>query len=244
MTNVKSAKPPIKGEAPKTQSDPSPKPKRTKSHRRGKTIKTPVVKPRKCQGKENPKPEEIPKRKRGRPVLLNPEVQDTIVTAIRAGNYIETAAAAAGISKETLYDWLRQGAKAKEGKFKDFSDSVQKAMADSEMREVSVLDHAMGGGATISKRVTETVTEKKGGDTITKTVTEETIQPPQWQPAAWRLERKHPEKYGQRQRIDANLNHSGSVTIVVKTSDQDPKVKTKLQQKKKDTESVKENPGV
>src|SRR5690625_7108873 len=45
----------------------------------------------------------------GRPTKLTPEVHDTIVDALRAGNYIETAAALAGVSKVSLYAWLKIG---------------------------------------------------------------------------------------------------------------------------------------
>jgi len=53
-----------------------------------------------------------------RPEKLTPEVQQKIVDAIRLGNYIETAAAYAGISKSTLYDWLKKGGRARSGKYR------------------------------------------------------------------------------------------------------------------------------
>ncbi|NLJ75865.1 MAG: hypothetical protein GX325_01220, partial [Peptococcaceae bacterium] len=49
-----------------------------------------------------------------RPRKLNEALQHKIVTAIRAGNYIETAAAYAGIHKSTLYDWLKRGEREKQ----------------------------------------------------------------------------------------------------------------------------------
>jgi len=42
-----------------------------------------------------------------RPTKLTPAVQKKIVDAIKAGNYMETAAAYAGISKQTLYNWTQ-----------------------------------------------------------------------------------------------------------------------------------------
>ena len=41
----------------------------------------------------------------GRPTKLTSELQSRIVQAIQAGNYIETAAAYVGISKNTLFLW-------------------------------------------------------------------------------------------------------------------------------------------
>jgi len=77
------------------------------------------------------------KRHMARPSKLTPELQAKIVNAIKAGNYMETAAAYAGISKDTLYVWLRDGARAKSGKKRAFSDSIKGALAESEIDDVA-----------------------------------------------------------------------------------------------------------
>lgn len=119
----------------------------------------------------------------GRPTKLTPEVQHRIVQAIQAGNYMETAAAYAGINKTTLYDWLRRGAREKErlernsrarmrkaeAPYVEFSNAVEKALAEAEMRDVML----------IGKAASE-----------------------QWQAAAWRLERKFPQRWGRRVAIE------------------------------------------
>lgn len=125
----------------------------------------------------------------GRPTKLNYKVQEKIVQAIKAGNYIETAAAYAGINKSTLYDWLRRGEREKqrveknpryrirksEKPYVEFSDAVEKALAEAEVRDVLL----------ISKAAEE-----------------------QWQAAAWRLERKFPDRWGRRV-----IEHSGDISI-------------------------------
>lgn len=122
-----------------------------------------------------------------RPTKLNYKMQEQIVQAIRAGNYIETAASYAGINKTTLYDWLRRGAREKERvannnrarirkeeqPYVEFSNAVEKALAEAEMRDV----------LTISKAAEE-----------------------QWQAAAWRLERKFPDRWGRRM-LDIKASH-------------------------------------
>ncbi len=118
------------------------------------------------------------KRKPGRPTKLTPEVQQTIVTYLKAGNYVETAAAAAGISKETIYAWLKRGAKAKKGIHREFSDAIEKALAEGEILAVrSILE----------------ADEK------------------QWQARAWWLERRRPDRWGRKERVD--LNVKGTVQI-------------------------------
>nr|WP_255724707.1 hypothetical protein [Shimazuella soli] len=58
------------------------------------------------------------------------------------GNYIETASAYAGINKTTLYDWLKRGARENRGKYRAFSNAVEKAMAEAEMRDVALIAQA------------------------------------------------------------------------------------------------------
>ena len=135
--------------------------------------------------------------KGGRPTMLNEETQHKIVTAIKEGNYIETASAYAGIDKSTLYDWLKRGEREKqriksdnsakikkdEAKFVQFSNAVQKALAESEMRDVSVIGKAAEN---------------------------------QWQAAAWRLERKFPEKWGRK--FEQKIEHSGNIDIAAQSA--------------------------
>jgi len=108
--------------------------------------------------------------KGGAPTKLTPELQTKIVAFIRAGGYVETAAAAAGINKSTFYDWLKRGAAQKAGPYREFSDAVEKAAAESEMADVARINKAAQDGV--------------------------------WQAAAWRLERKFPERWGRKERTD------------------------------------------
>ena len=78
----------------------------------------------------------------GRPTKLTPEVQTTIVNALAAGVYLETAASAAGVSRDTLNEWLRNGARCKAGVQKGFSDAVKKALAASELRHAATISLA------------------------------------------------------------------------------------------------------
>ena len=82
------------------------------------------------------------KRERGRPEKINREIIEKIKNAIMAGAYIETAAAFAGISKDTFYQWLKKGAAANTGIYADFSDAIKKAAAEAELRDVMVINRA------------------------------------------------------------------------------------------------------
>lgn len=122
------------------------------------------------------------KNQGGRPTKLTPEVQEKIVQAIRAGAYIETAAAYAGVNKQTLYNWMKRGNQQRSGKYRRFLDAVEKALADAEMRDLLI---------------------------ITKAAEVD------WKAAAWRLERKFPDRWGRKERVQADVHHSGDLTVRV-----------------------------
>jgi transposase len=128
-------------------------------------------------------------------------ISDKLCSALRAGNYVDTAAAYAGVVKDTFYQWLRRGARATqaddhskaEAPYRAFHDAVHEAIASSEIRDVAL----------IAKAATE-----------------------QWQAAAWRLERRYPDRWGKRERIEHVGKDGGSIAIDLKwadgTTDSDP----------------------
>jgi transposase len=140
----------------------------------------------------------------GRPTKLNDELREVIAGQLRAGNYIETAAAFAGVSKVTLYDWIRRGkrelqrveanprakVRKEEAPFVDFLNAVERAQAEAEAEDVDILRRAARDD---------------------------------WKAAAWRLERKFPDKWGRKDRLAAELEHAGNVglTIAVDYGDDD-----------------------
>jgi hypothetical protein len=64
---------------------------------------------------------------------LTPDVAETVIGALRAGNYLETAAAFAGISVSTLRNWLRAGRRGSSPELADFYRMVQQARAAAEV---------------------------------------------------------------------------------------------------------------
>ena len=111
---------------------------------------------------------------------LNKKTQEEIVKILKSGNYIETAAAMVGISKVSLYDWLKRGARerrareqgqpanAAESKYIAFLSAVEKAQAEAEATMIAVINKASLEN---------------------------------WQAAAWKLERKFPARWGRQDRI-------------------------------------------
>lgn len=83
----------------------------------------------------------------GRPTKYCDDVASKIINAIRAGNYMETAAAFAGVDKTTLYDWMKQGAAGKSPEMEEFSNAIKRALAESEFIDLSLIQKAAREGA-------------------------------------------------------------------------------------------------
>lgn len=74
-----------------------------------------------------------------RPTLLTDDVAELIVSMLRAGNYMHVAAVAAGITRQTLDDWLRRGRSdaAIDAPYRRLREQVAKARAEGEARNVA-----------------------------------------------------------------------------------------------------------
>ena len=77
-----------------------------------------------------------------RPTKLNDEVQRRIVDLVRVGNFLETAAEAAGVERRTVTRWLTRGSEEESGPFREFREAVEKAQAESESRDVALIAKA------------------------------------------------------------------------------------------------------
>lgn len=144
----------------------------------------------------------------GRPDKLTEERARKIVNLIASGSYVETAAAACGVSKNTLYDWLKRGARAPHGKFKKFADDVAEAAAKAEARDVLVIDRAASG-----HDVVRTTRKIEKGIVVEETTT--TTREFDWRAAAWRLERKFPKRWGLIERIEHSGPDGGPIPVDV-----------------------------
>lgn len=73
-----------------------------------------------------------PRRKRtGRPTKLTPEMADRILGYVRMGVPNKAAAEAAGIGRTTFYAWKAKGEAAASGHYRDFTDALKQAEAES-----------------------------------------------------------------------------------------------------------------
>jgi len=143
----------------------------------------------------------------GRPGKLTPELQKKICEYIAAGNYLVTACQAVGIDKATYLHWLERAEAESEnggGHYRDFLIAVKEAEAKQEAAIVDRLIDASGPG--MRKRVTRT--DAEGNISV-----EEVETGGEWLAAATYLERRHPERYGRKDRSSITIDEHKRVTI-------------------------------
>lgn len=159
---------------------------------------------------------------------------DRIISAIRRGNYLETAAAMAGVSRSALHAWLKDGAEAQRlieagvttrGRLTkrqrlcaDFVDAVEQAQATATADDVARLDQLASGGLT-----TTTTTEKSELDVdghvklLERTVKTEVLLPSE-SAIRWRLERRERQLWG-RQTLELTGADGGPIGVEVSTDE-------------------------
>jgi hypothetical protein len=154
----------------------------------------------------------------GRPTKLSPDITDRIVNAIRAGAYVETAAEFAGLNKTTFYDWLKRGAKDREAErdspFAQFAHAIEKAMADSELMDLGTIG-LFAKGFPVEKVTVVVAPDPHTGEMVERERKTETTIRREWTAAAWRLERKHPRRWGRRMELSGPDGESLGLPVVI-----------------------------
>jgi hypothetical protein len=128
---------------------------------------------------------------------IDPDIVKRIEDAIRVGNYVEDACEYAGLSRHTLYSWLRRG-QAEMDRINDGQDpdpaeaiyltiltTIEKARAEAVVRNVTLIQNAARDGS--------------------------------WQAAAWWLERTRSAHFGRRLATEVSGPGGGPVALEVVT---------------------------
>lgn len=83
----------------------------------------------------------------GRPSKLTEERAEAILNALRLGVTQENAARYGGVHPATYFRWLEEGAKDEaDDKYREFRQAVEKARAESEVRNVAIIADAAKRG--------------------------------------------------------------------------------------------------
>ena len=119
-----------------------------------------------------------------RKLKLTPELIKEAVELVKMGNYTETVCQYLGIGETTWYRWMKEGENARSGIKREFWESIKRAESHAEIRNVGIIQKAA---------------EKAKDD------------PKLWVAAMTFLERKFPDRWGKKDKVKADLQHSGEV---------------------------------
>lgn len=153
----------------------------------------------------------------GRPSKLTPDVQERIVNALNAGNYLEVAAGYAGISPSTLHNWIARGKAARarmdaeaEAESPEPCPTCQ-AQAGEPCRTLEGGDADHPHTARIWRPDADTDTDRRYVEFVEAVESARAVAQVQmlavvrraaaegaWQAAAWFLERSNPQQWGRR----------------------------------------------
>jgi hypothetical protein len=143
--------------------------------------------------------------RRDRMTFLSEEVLKRVVTFVRSGNFIDTAAAAAGIARATYRRWLERGAREldrlEQGEepnpdeeiYLRFHCEVTEAMALAEAHDVAAIRRA-------GQDYEHTTVEYDAEGKITKQVRR--TERGDHRALTWRLEHMHGDKYTQKIKVE------------------------------------------
>ena len=150
----------------------------------------------------------------GKPTKLTPEKSREIVGYVKKGMTNIDACLRAGVSKSSFYEWKKKGEEggAKNSQYADFLDSLKTAEPEHEEALLNVVRAAaFERQLTIEEETLYDVDGKVLGRKVKKKAS-----PPDWKAAMTLLERRYPEKYGRRDRLQLDQSVEQNVTMTVK----------------------------
>lgn len=146
----------------------------------------------------------------GRPSRLTPATSKAVLDALSAGNYLEVAAAYAGVGTSTLHRWLAKGSEENAPKaYREFREAVEETRARAEVRSVALVMKAAQGGEVVERR-----TIHRADGTMEQI---EKVAPPDVRAAQWWLERSQPKRWGRRL-IEVSGPEGEAIPVEVRTT--------------------------
>ena len=134
--------------------------------------------------------------------FLTPALQQAIVEAVATGVSPNVAGQLAGLSSWTVGSWIQRGLgkhprRKPTPKYVAFAEAIAQAQAQDEARRVEQIRQAGAGGVVVYEKTT---VYKDGRE-----IREVRLSEPSWQAHAFHLERRYPERWGRKDRLDMRV---------------------------------------
>lgn len=143
---------------------------------------------------------------------LSPELIKKLAGYIAEGNYLETAANLCGVSDTVFVNWRNQGlVDLQDGMDEENSYCIallvalKRAESQAEVERVARINAAGIGGA-LTRRITRI--DRDGNEFI-----DEQFQAPQWLADMTHLERRHPDRWGRRERKQIDITERKEIVV-------------------------------
>ena len=160
------------------------------------------------------------RRKVGAPLRISRELIDTIAESIRAGVTYDVAAQSAGIHRSTIVAWRERGEA-------DLETAQTAAAALDELKKAAPRDRAAIKAAKAELEAADSLfalfadeltrATAKGEATLVEAIRAHRYT--DWRAAAWLLERRHPERWARRDRLDVEVSERARPRVVEPAED-------------------------
>lgn len=135
----------------------------------------------------------------GRPSVLTQKLINQVSQFIFAGCYIETACAACGLSKSLYYEWLKLGRNRRQ--------LLENAMSETDAVKVNEMVTKINMIDPIYEQFSVAIEKAVVDAELRDLLRIDAAADKSWVAAAWKLERKYPERWGRKQEV----RHSGEI---------------------------------
>lgn len=154
---------------------------KARGHARKRSIDVPRRKIKRRPGSDNYK---------SKPSKLTLRARKIVYAAVEAGLPVSRCHSLIGVNESTMYTYLKYGEDPRYEKFYKFRQKIKKIERRREIEALKIIRESAKGGFIKKKTKVQT------GDKGTVITTTETTLSPQWQAAAWFLERKDKSNWG------------------------------------------------
>ena len=141
----------------------------------------------------------------GRKTKLTPDVEEDICQAVSLGLTYRDAALLVGVTDRSIHGWIERGRKSKSGIYFRFFHKLEAA----KVKMKATYAEAIRKAALDQDKVTQVTRTTLPDGTIIDKIVETTRPARDWKAALAALERRFPEEWGPRHRVE----HEGGVSV-------------------------------